>query len=65
MAAPTDYWPARARAMLEAAGYAFNKDADCWIHKAEGRVISRPTVLAHDEAWLTAWIASGGRSKLN
>jgi len=51
--------------MLEAAGYAFNKDADCWIDKAQGRVISRSTVLAHDETWLAAWIASGGRSKSN
>jgi len=65
MAAPTDEWQPRARAMLEAAGYAFNKDADCWIDKAQGRVISRSTVLAHDETWLAAWIASGGRSKSN
>jgi hypothetical protein len=49
-------------ALLEAAGYHFNKDADCWVHKVDGRVISRPTVLAHDEVWLQAWIASGGRT---
>jgi hypothetical protein len=45
----------RAR-LLEAAGFHFNKAADCWVHKARGRV-SRETVEAHDLAWLTAWIA--------
>jgi hypothetical protein len=47
--------------MLEAAGFYYSKSAGCWIHKAEGRVISRQTVAAHDEAWLRAWIASDGR----
>jgi hypothetical protein len=50
-----------ARALLEAAGYVFNKTADCWIHKAQGRAISRETVKAHDLAWLTAWIAAKTR----
>ena len=61
-APPSDHRQARFRAMLEAAGYVFNKAADCWIHKAQGRVISRSTVLAHDEAWLAEWIASSGRT---
>ena len=62
MAAPPDYREARFRAMLEAAGFVFNKAADCWVHKTQGRVISRPTVLAHDEAWLADWIKADGRS---
>jgi hypothetical protein len=61
-APPPDHREGRFRAMLEAAGYVFNKAADCWIHKAQGRVISRETVLAHDEAWLADWIASSGRN---
>jgi hypothetical protein len=47
--------------MLEAAGFYFSKSADCWINKAQGRVISRQTVAAHDEEWLGAWIAAEGR----
>ena len=43
--------------MLEAAGFYFNKAAGCWVHKAQGRVISSETVAAHDEAWLARWIA--------
>lgn len=46
-----------ARTLLEAVGFVFNKTADCWVHKSQGRVISRETVAAHDEAWLKAWIA--------
>lgn len=60
---------ARLGALLEAAGFFYNQAADCWVHRAEGRGISRGTVKAHDEAWLTAWIAArdttgaGSRSK--
>jgi hypothetical protein len=49
----------RLRAMLEAAGFIFNKTAECWVHKKQGRVISEDTVFAHDEPWLKAWI--GGK----
>ena len=54
---PPDYGTARLSAMLEAAGYVFNKTAGCWVHKAQGRVISRETVAAHDDEWLARWIA--------
>lgn len=56
MEAPPDS-EGRLRAVLEAAGFYFNKTPDCWIHKAQGRVISRETVRAHDEEWLARWIA--------
>jgi hypothetical protein len=54
---PPDYRKGRLGAMLEAAGYVFNKTTDCWIHKLQGRAISRETVAAHDEEWLARWIA--------
>jgi hypothetical protein len=48
--------PLRFRAILEEAGFVYNKDADCWVHKAQGRVISRETLEAHDSEWLARWI---------
>ena len=56
MEAPPDS-EGRLRAMLEAAGFYFNKAAGCWVHKAQGRVVSSETVAAQDEAWLARWIA--------
>jgi hypothetical protein len=47
------------RALLEAAGFTFNKAVDCWIQRTEGRVISRPTIEQHDLAWLAEWIGQG------
>ena len=49
---------ARLRAMLEAAGFTFNKAIGCWINKAEGRVISREAVAAHDEDSLAKYLAT-------
>jgi len=46
----------RAR-LLGAAGFHYNKAAGCWVHRNAGRVISQETIIAHDLAWLQAWIA--------
>jgi hypothetical protein len=56
MATPTDR-EARLGAMLEAAGFVFNKTADCWIHKEQGRAISSDTVRGHGEESMARWIA--------
>ena len=48
--------------MLEAAGFFYNKAADCWVHSAKGLGVSRKTLNAHDEAWLKAFIASNSRT---
>jgi len=53
---------ARFGAMLEAAGFFYNKAADCWVHSAKGLGVSRKTLNAHDEAWLKAFIASNSRT---
>ena len=46
----------QAAVMLAAAGFYDNKDAGCWVHRDQGRVISKPTVAAHDTDWLARWI---------
>ena len=43
-------------AMLQAVGFRFSEDAGCWVHKEQGRVISKRTVAAHDTDWLAHWI---------
>jgi hypothetical protein len=47
-----------AAVMLAAAGFYDNKNAGCWVHREQGRVISKPTVAAHDTDWLARWITS-------
>jgi hypothetical protein len=53
----------RARAVLEAAGFVYNKAADSWVHQVQGRVISAQTVAAHDPEWLIVWIVGTGSER--
>jgi hypothetical protein len=45
-----------AAAMLTAAGFRYNKNTECWVHREKGRAISRETVAVHDTVWLAHWI---------
>jgi hypothetical protein len=46
-------------AMLEASGFHYNERVECWVHRAESRMIAHATVTAHDSDWLAHWITSG------
>jgi hypothetical protein len=48
--------------LLREAGFTYDERLDVWFNLDAGRAISGVSLRENSDEWLTAWIASGGRT---